>query len=57
MEDAKIERINFLSRKERNGETLTPEEKEEQAQLRREYIDSFKNNLRSQLGGIKYKKN
>ena len=56
MEEAKIERINDLSKKERNGEVLTPEEKEEQAMLRREYIDAVKRNLRSQLGSIKPQK-
>ena len=44
MEQSKIERINFLAKKQK-GEGLTPEEKEEQAILRREYIDSFKRNL------------
>lgn len=53
MEDAKIQRINFLSKKERSGEGLTPEEKSEQAALRQEYIDAVKRNLRSQLSGIK----
>lgn len=41
MEQSKIERINFLAKKQK-GDGLTPEEKEEQAILRREYIDSFK---------------
>ncbi len=53
MEEAKILRINELSAKQRSGETLTDEELKEQAQLRREYIDAFKRNLRSQLDGIK----
>ena len=53
MEEAKVLRINELSAKERNGETLTPEEKEEQTALRKEYIDAVKRNLRAQLGGIK----
>ena len=44
MEQSKIERINFLAKKQK-GDGLTPEEKEEQAILRREYIDSFKRNL------------
>ena len=48
MEQSKIDRINFLARKSRTEE-LTPEEKEEQAVLRREYIDSFKRSLVGQL--------
>lgn len=49
MEQSKIERINELARKSRTNEGLTPEELEEQAVLRREYIDSFKRSLVSQL--------
>ncbi len=48
MNQEKIERINWLSRKSKS-EGLTPEELEEQALLRREYIDDFKRNLRTQL--------
>lgn len=48
MEQSKIDRINFLARKSRTEE-LTPEEKTEQAVLRREYIDSFKRSLVGQL--------
>lgn len=48
MEQSKIDRINFLARKSR-AEELTPEEREEQAVLRREYIDSFKRSLVGQL--------
>lgn len=48
MEQSKIDRINFLARKSR-VEELTPEEKEEQAVLRREYIDGFKRSLVGQL--------
>ena len=47
----RIARINELYHKSKN-EGLTPQEKEEQAKLRREYIDSIKNNLRSQLDNI-----
>ena len=47
----RIARINELYHKSKN-EGLTPEEKEEQAKLRRVYIDSIKNNLRSQLDNI-----
>lgn len=48
MEQSKIDKINFLARKSRTEE-LTPEEREEQAVLRREYIDSFKRSLVGQL--------
>ena len=46
--DEKIARINALAHKAK-AEGLTDEEKEEQAQLRRDYIDSVKANLKSQL--------
>lgn len=52
MEQVKIERINFLARKSKT-EGLTPEEKEEQALLRREYLDAIRQNLRSTLDSIK----
>lgn len=48
MEQSKIDRINFLAKKSRTEE-LSLEEKEEQAALRREYIDSFKRSLIGQL--------
>ena len=51
MNQEKIDRINWLARKSRS-EGLTPEELEEQAVLRREYIDDFKANLRAQLDRI-----
>lgn len=49
--DEKIKRINALYHKSQ-AEGLSPEEKEEQARLRREYINSVKANLRSQLNHI-----
>lgn len=49
MTPEKIDRINALSRKSRTPEGLTPEEKAEQAALRREYIDAMKHSLKSQL--------
>lgn len=49
MEAKKIERINELARKSKTPEGLTQEEKEEQAGLRREYIDAVKANLTAQL--------
>lgn len=48
MEQSKIDRINVLAKKSK-AEGLTEEEKAEQAVLRREYIDSFKASLVSQL--------
>lgn len=49
-----IDRINVLARKSKTPEGLTPEEKDEQQRLRREYIDAFKANLRSQLETIEF---
>ena len=47
MVQEKIDRINYLARESKVRE-LTPKEKEEQAALRREYINEF----RLSLGGI-----
>ena len=49
MDKKKIERINELARKQRSEQGLTEAEKEEQAALRREYIDSVKASLTGQL--------
>ena len=51
MADLHIERINELYRKSQK-EGLTEAEKEEQAKLRRNYIDPVKKNLRGQLNQI-----
>ncbi|MBQ1501323.1 MAG: DUF896 domain-containing protein [Firmicutes bacterium] len=48
MEKAKIDRINELAKKEKEGQ-LTPEETAEQQTLREEYIAAVKQNLRAQL--------
>ena len=48
MEQAKIERINFLAKKAKT-EGLTESELAEQAELRREYIEGYKANLRASL--------
>ena len=48
MTQEKIDRINALACKSK-AEGLTEEEKREQYILRREYIDSFKQSLVSQL--------
>ena len=48
MTQEKIDRINALARKSK-AEGLTEEEKQEQAVLRRAYIDAFKASLVSNL--------
>ncbi len=48
MEQAKIDRINFLARKAKR-EGLTPVEAEEQKALREEYIASYRRSLRGIL--------
>ncbi len=48
MEQAKIDRINELYRKKKEG-VLTEEERKEQAALRAEYIALVRNNLRQTL--------
>ena len=52
--EEKIARINELARKSKTATGLTEEEKAEQQVLRRDYIDSFKANLRSQLEQIEF---
>lgn len=54
MDDKKVARINELYHKSK-AEGLTPEELKEQQILRKEYIDSFKRNLRGQLNNISIK--
>lgn len=55
-----IDRINELYRKSKTPEGLSEEEKEEQAKLRRAYIDSVKASFVSQMGDkdewLKHKK-
>ena len=45
MTEEKIARINELARRVKAGETLPPEELEERAAPRKEYIDSVKASL------------
>ena len=52
MEQSKLDRINELAKKSKTKEGLTEAEKAEQQVLRREYIDSFKRNLRAQLDNV-----
>ena len=49
--EEKIKRINELYHKSKN-EGLTEEEKKEQQILRKDFIDSFKRNLRGNLDNI-----
>ena len=49
--EEKIARINALARKAK-ADGLTDGEREEQARLRRDYIDSVKANLKSRLDGM-----
>jgi 5-formyltetrahydrofolate cyclo-ligase len=52
--DEKIKRINELYHKSQK-EGITDAEKEEQAELRRAYIDSVRGNLQGQLDSIRVK--
>ena len=45
----KIDRINFLARKAKTPEGLTPEETAERDALRREYVEAVRKNLSAQL--------
>lgn len=51
MNEEKIGRINELARKSK-AEGLTSAEAKEQAELRREYIEAIRANLRGQLNNI-----
>lgn len=51
MESSRIDRINALYHKSQSV-GLTEEEKEEQAQLRKEYIEAVRRNLRGTLNNI-----
>ena len=51
MDKSKIERINELARKKKAG-GLTEDEQAEQAALRKEYLDGYRENLKAMLDGI-----
>ncbi len=51
MDPKKIARINELARKKKES-GLTAEETEEQAELRREYLEGFRENMKAVLDGI-----
>lgn len=52
MDQKKIDRINELARKAKVQE-LTPEEAEERAQLRAEYVAAYKRNLVATLESVR----
>lgn len=54
MENSRIDRINALYHKSQSV-GLTEEEKEEQAALRKEYIEAVRKNLRGTLNSISIK--
>lgn len=51
MDKKLIDRINQLSRKSKS-EGLSPEEKAEQQNLRKEYLTQFRSNFRKQLENV-----
>ena len=51
MDKKKIERINELARKKKAG-SLTPAETEEQAELRREYLAEYRENMKAMLDSL-----
>lgn len=55
MTDEGIKRINELYHKAKSSEGLTPEEKEEQSKLRKQFVEDFKRNLRGTLDNIDIK--
>ena len=52
--EEKIARINELAHKAKSQEGLTLEEQAEQEKLRKEYVQSFRENLRAQLEQIRF---
>ena len=51
MTQEKIDRINALARKQK-AEGLTEEEKKEQQNLRNEYLENFRKNMRNVLDNV-----
>ena len=51
MDPKKIERINELAKKKKET-GLTVEEAAEQAELRREYLEGFRENMKAVLDGV-----
>lgn len=48
----KLDRINVLARKQR-AEGLTDDEKEEQSELREQYVKAFRSGMRNSIEGMK----
>lgn len=55
MDQAIIDRINELYHKSQTKEGLTQEEQEEQAALRKQYIEAIRTNMRASLNSISIK--
>lgn len=53
MNDLQIDRINELAKKSRLPEGLTPQEKEEQAALRKAYIAAMRGSLEKELQRVR----
>lgn len=51
MDKEKIYRINELARKKKNG-GLSPDEAAEQAELRREYLAEYRENMKAMLDNL-----
>lgn len=54
MDNVKIDRINTLAHKQKSV-GLTEEEKKEQAELRKEYLEAVKVSLRASLNNVSIK--
>lgn len=52
LEKEKIDRINVLAKKSKEDQ-LTGAEEKEQEELRKEYLNSFRNHFKSQLDRVK----
>ena len=49
-----LDEINYLSKKSKSKEGLTAEEKIRQGELRKKYIEIFRNNFKNQLDNIEF---
>ncbi|NLK63300.1 MAG: DUF896 domain-containing protein [Fusobacteria bacterium] len=52
--DELLNEINYLSKKSKSNEGLTDEEKIRQAELRKKYLEIFRNNFKNQLDNIEF---